>query len=65
VASFLTRASAVVVVLTVVESLFATSHSAIISFFLCPYQYMKKKEMCTGACPILKDFSKNVRTSVV
>lgn len=58
VTSFLTRASAVMMVLTVVESLFAISHFAIIPFFLCPYQYMKKKGMCTGACPILRDFSK-------
>ena len=64
VASFFTRTSAVMMVLTIVESFFATSHSAIISFFLCPYQYMKKKEMCTGACPILRGFSKNVRMSV-
>ncbi|PFE01740.1 hypothetical protein CN265_04000 [Priestia megaterium] len=63
-AFFLARAFAVMMVLTIVAFLFTTSHSTIISFFLCPYQYMKKKEMCTGACPILRDFSKNVRTSV-
>lgn len=64
VASFFARASAVMMVLTIVAFLFITSHSTIISFFLCPYQYMKKKGMCMGACPILRDFSKNVRTSL-